>query len=66
MARYLGKVPSGGPTCPFERAFTTYGGSHPGPPFTCDPECAADGMSTAAQEMNGDLAGSWLWEAELA
>ena len=23
LARYLGKVPSGGPTCPFERAFTT-------------------------------------------
>ncbi len=50
------------------------GGSHPSPPFqvTCDPECAADSewiimMSTAAlntaQETNGDLAGSWLWEA---
>ena len=24
---------------------------------TCDPECAADGMSTAAQEMKGGL--SW-------
>jgi hypothetical protein len=27
------------------------------PSVTCDPECAADGMSTAAQEMNGGL--SW-------
>ena len=36
------------------------GGSHPQlrhRPFTCDP---------AARERKGDLAGSWLWEAELA
>ena len=41
--------------------FRASGGSHP--PFTRDLESAADEMSTAAREMNGDLAGSWLWEA---
>jgi hypothetical protein len=45
------------------RHFWASGGSHP--PFTRDLECAADEMSTAAREMNGDLAGSWLWEASL-
>ena len=33
------------------------------PSVTRDLECAADEMSTAAREMNGDSDGSWLWEA---
>jgi hypothetical protein len=33
------------------------GGCDDGTTVTCDPECAADGMSTAAQEMKGGL--SW-------
>ena len=45
------------------RHFWASGGSHP--PFTRDLECAADEKSTAAREMNGDLDGSWLWEASL-
>ena len=42
------------------RHFQASGGSHP--LFTRDPDCAADGMSTAAQEMKGGLS----WELAVA
>ena len=50
MARYLGKVPSGGPTCPFERAFTTG---------------AAGGLPAAGARRRGHLLQA-LWGTKLA